>query len=208
MEKIQLFPVEFYTFKCPLDLTPWIRHLETTNAGAKYGTNISYTSNLHTLPEYEPLFAWFVDCLEQVRTECQYDCDSLSVTSSWANCALAGAAMRQNYHRHSMSFLSGVFYLTEGVPTIFEDPVIHRTQAQIEVLRKGWRGPFEAIENEPGKLVLFPSWMYHSTPPHWGDNDRWVISFNTLPTGAVNYNTATDSVAHITLNNVEKKQWN
>ena len=207
MQKIELFPVEFYTFQCPLDLAPIIANLQASAEPVKHSQNLSYTSNLHTKPEYESLFAWFVDCLEQVRTDCQYDCDSLKITSSWANCALAGAAMRQNYHRHSMSFLSGVFYLTPGVPTIFEDPVIHRTQAQIEVLRKGWKGPYEAVPNEPGKLVLFPSWMFHSTPPHLDNNDRWIISFNTLPAGAVNYETATDSVAHITLNNVEKKVW-
>lgn len=206
MQRLEFFPVELWTFDCPLDLAPYIRLLESQQ-GAKHTQNISYTGNLHTRPEYESLFAWFVDCLEQVRMEHQYDCDSFKVTSSWANCALAGAAMRQNYHRHSMSFLSGVFYLTEGVPTLFEDPVIHRTQAQIEVLRKGWRGPWEQVENKPGRLVLFPSWLYHATPPHWGDNDRWVISFNTLPAGAVNYTTATDSVAHITINNMEKTQW-
>ena len=99
-----------------------------------------------------------------------------------------------------MSFYSGVYYLTEGASTVFEDPVIHRTQAQIEVLRKDYN-PSEYIIPEPGKLVLFPSWVYHLSQIHLGKNSRYIISFNTMPAGKINYNSAADSKANIEIRN-------
>lgn len=97
-----------------------------------------------------------------------------------------------------MSFYSGVYYLTEGAATIFEDPVIHRTQAQLEVLRKK-HDPLEYIIPVPGKLVLFPSWVYHMSQMHIGKQSRYIISFNTLPAGRINHSTAADSKAYIEL---------
>jgi uncharacterized protein (TIGR02466 family) len=102
-----------------------------------------------------------------------------------------------------MSFFSAVYYVTDGSPTVFEDPVKHRTEAQLEVLRHEY-APHHFVEAVPGKLILFPSWLYHSSTPHFGNEDRYVISFNVMPTGAINYNLATDSVANIEVHNKEK----
>jgi hypothetical protein len=46
--------------------------------------------------------------------------------------------------------------------------------------------------------------MYHCSIPHVDNHDRYIISFNTLPNGAVNYNIASDSVVDITINLREK----
>jgi hypothetical protein len=46
--------------------------------------------------------------------------------------------------------------------------------------------------------------LFHSSTPHFGNEDRYVISFNVMPTGAINYNLATDSVANIEVHNKEK----
>jgi uncharacterized protein (TIGR02466 family) len=209
MQIVNMFPVSVFVFEnTHIDNLQLIHAIQADPATpVKSTSNHSYTRNLHDQLEFADLFAWIGTCLDQVKAQHDYDCDTISITSSWANLSRANSGQRQNYHRHSMSWYSGVYYLTEGVPTLFEDPVQHRTQAQIEVLRKNWPGPFEHIDMKPGRLVIFPSWMYHATPPHIGPLDRWIISFNTLPSGRVNYSSATDSVADITINTQEKKPW-
>lgn len=204
MERLALFPTELFVFKNPgIDNNSLIAHLEKYADQVKQSSTLSYIRNLHDKEETQELFNWFKDCLEEVRKTQKYDCDKFEITSSWFNRALPNSGMSQNYHRHSMSFYSAVYYLTTGAPTVFEDPVLHRTQAQLEVLRYDYK-PHEFIHAEPGKLVIFPSWMYHTSMPHFANNDRYIISFNSMPTGHVNYNLATDSVAHITIETKDK----
>jgi hypothetical protein len=38
-----------------------------------------------------------------------------------------------------------------------------------------------AIKPEPGRLVLFPSYMWHGTAPFSGDAERLTIAFDLLP---------------------------
>lgn len=204
MERINLFPTPIFSFKnSDINNLELIEKLQRYTDKVKTGNIISSLHSLHDKSEFEYLFQWFKSCLEQVRIEEKYDCDKFEITNSWFNIALAKSNMAINYHRHSMSFFSAVYYLTEGAPTFFEDPVIHRTQAQIEILRFDY-SPFEKIFPEPGKLVIFPSWMYHYAAPHTNNFDRYIISFNCLPAGSINYHIASDSAADITINSREK----
>jgi hypothetical protein len=75
-----------------------------------------------------------------------------------------------------------------------------RSQGQIEVIRKNYQ-PFERFAAEPGKLLIFPSWVYHQAPPHMADFDRYIISFNSLPTGKINYSTGGDAQCFISIKN-------
>ena len=198
MEVINTFPTEMFVFRNnSFDNQKIIHQLEKLNdIQIKKTTNLSMLYDLRTDSNFQELFNWFRSCLEEIRISCEYDCEKIEITNSWFNVALAGYKMYQNYHRHSMSFFSGVYYLTEGSPTVFEDPVIHRTQAQIEVLRKNYQ-PTVFSDAEPGKLIVFPSWMYHNSRPHLGDKNRYIISFNSLPSGKINYELSNDSKAEI-----------
>jgi len=198
MEVVNLFPTEMFVFKnTALDNQKIIQQLEKIdNVEIKKTTTLSMLHDLRSDAEFRDLFVWFEACLEQVRESMQYDCEKIDIVNSWFNVALAGYEMYQNYHRHSMSFFSGIYYLTDGSPTVFEDPVTHRTQAQIEVLRHNYQPTFLSPA-EPGKLIIFPSWMYHNSRPHLGNINRYVISFNSFPSGKINYNLATDSKLHV-----------
>ncbi len=202
MEVLELFPTEVFVFEnTAVNNTQLVDYLQTLdNVEIKKSTTLSILVDLRKHDQFKDLFLWFDQCLDEVKTHMKYDCDELTITNSWFNVALTGYSMHQNVHRHSMSLLSAVYYLTEGSPTVFEDPVIHRTQAQLEVLRHGYN-PFYSSDAKPGKLVIFPSWMYHSSMPHIGSNNRYIISFNCLPSGKINYNLATDSKAHIRIVN-------
>jgi uncharacterized protein (TIGR02466 family) len=194
MEVINAFPVEFFVFKNKdIDNQELIKKLERLdNVEIKKTTTLSMLVDLRNLPEFSDLFSWFKSCLEEVRQGMKFDCDRLEISNSWFNVAMADYKMYQNYHRHSMSFYSAVYYLTGGSSTIFEDPVRDRSQAQIEVLRHDYQPTF-ASEAEPGKLIIFPSWVYHNSRPHLESFNRYVISFNVFPAGKINYNLATDS---------------
>ena len=204
MKIIPTFPTDLFEFyNTEIDNKKLIPELEKYADTVKSSETISSMRNLHDKEELHPLFSWINKCIEEVRINQKYDCEGFAITSSWFNRALPKDGMRLHYHRHSMSFLSGVYYVTDGSPTVFEDPVKHRTEAQLEVLRHEY-APHQFVEADPGKLILFPSWLYHSSTPHFGNEDRYVISFNVMPTGAINYNLATDSVANIEVHNKEK----
>jgi uncharacterized protein (TIGR02466 family) len=198
MEILNLFPVEVFVFNNPnIDNYELVGKLERmTTAPVKKNTNISVLADLHKDPDFEPLFDWFRECLEEIRVTMKYDCDKIEIINSWFNVAIGKESMYQNYHRHSMSMYSGVYYATDGAPTLFEDPVTQRAFAQLEVLRHDYNSSITS-DAVPGKLIIFPSWLFHSSPTHFGQLDRFIISFNTFPTGKVNHNLATDSKATI-----------
>jgi len=205
MKVIPTFPTELFEFKnTELDNDALIPLCEQYADHVKHSDTISSMRNLHDKKELNPLFTWINDCIKQVHVQQKFDCDGFKITSSWFNRALPREGMRLQYHRHSMSFLSGVYYVTEGAATVFEDPVKHRTEAQLEVLRHDY-SPHWFSDAEAGKLILFPSWLFHSSTPHFGEKDRYIISFNTMPYGDINFNLATDSVASLEVHTKEKK---
>ncbi|BCU95734.1 MAG: hypothetical protein CM15mV10_1120 [uncultured marine virus] len=82
---------------------------------------------------------------------------------------------------------SAVYYLTEGSPTVFLDPVDIRGLDTLEILQ----GDRESVPNEK-EIVAEPvtnsisCWLRHCSAPHHQDFNRFTISFNSLPDGAIN----------------------
>lgn len=194
MQRLPLFPTDLYVFNNDFDQAEFIELCKQEQFG-QGGPAHSSVRDIHKDQGFAKLFDWVDECLDTVIREEKLDCDKISITSSWCNVYYAGNYNRHMPHRHSMSYLSAVYYLTDGAPTLFQDPVPYRAEyAQIEVLKRDFN-PLEAVEAEAGKLVLFPSWMFHSTIPHSEDFDRWTISFNTMPSGKINHSMAADSKA-------------
>jgi cellulose synthase/poly-beta-1,6-N-acetylglucosamine synthase-like glycosyltransferase len=105
----------------------------------------------------------------------------LRLSRLWANVAPKGSGGQHTKHRHPMSLLSGIIYLTEGEPTKFLDPCSARTGAAIEI-------PNNALFNDllitpnPGMMIVFPSYVDHLTMPHYGTEDhRMTLAWNSLP---------------------------
>ena len=199
----QMFPVEIAEYQHQVDSSYAIELLEKE----RYKEHEAFSSmgNLHENTAYDPIFDLIGKSLEDYRIRFKYDCDNIEVSSSWGNHSLPQSGQNHQFHRHSMSMISGVMYFTNGADIGFEDPMTPRVMNQLEVLRFDYQ-PFEFIHPAPGKLILFPSWLYHWTKPHMDDFDRWNISFNAFPTGKINYNMATDSTINITLNKNKKAQ--
>jgi uncharacterized protein (TIGR02466 family) len=139
---------------------------------------------LHKDDSYTSLYSWFTECINDFASNEQLDCDNLEITTSWANKYPAYTQSHQVSHSHRMSYISAVYYLTPGAPTCFNDPLIQRTNNSLEVHNNNSRSVL--VEAQPGKLILFPSWLMHSSHPHQDQFDRWTISFNTMPQGQIN----------------------
>lgn len=181
-----LFPIQIFEFvNNELDNNDIIFKLQEMNAPIRHSTNLSHLIDIHDNHKLSNLFNWIRTCLEEIRIKMKYDCDKFEISNSWFNRCLPYTGMHQNYHRHTMSFFSGIYYLTAGSPTVFEDPVHQRIHNSLEVLQHDYE-PTERTFPVPGKLIVFPSWLFHQSPPHTENYERWIISFNVLPTGNIN----------------------
>jgi uncharacterized protein (TIGR02466 family) len=109
------------------------------------------------------------------------------VAGAWANVNRHGAY--NDAHIHPDCDWSCVYYVDCGQPDegwerngLFElhDP---RTLAQSSKLGGYGFARSMLIDPEPGKLIMFPSWMAHSVHPFYGSGDRVSIAANIKVTG-------------------------
>lgn len=134
-----------------------------------------------------PVTNFILECLEKVRVDNNLDCDKLDITHMWANKVAADRGAYIPHHRHPFSYLTGIYYLTQG-ETIFEDPVRERAFNSIAVVDASdphFNIQTASIECTPGTLLIFPSYLIHAVNQYLRE-DRWTIAFNVMPTGNVN----------------------
>ena len=106
--------------------------------------------------------------------------DHVEVTETWGNVLEKGDD--HPIHTHSNHVFSGVFYLTDGNPTIFMDP---RPAADCFSLnyKEGvqcFYGVRAGAPAKPNTLVIFPSWLGHLVTPNKTEEVRKSISFNII----------------------------
>lgn len=189
----KIFPVEIMQFKCPDEIVDQaLELLYDEELGLHNFPNTVYTSrgDLHTRPEWNTVSDFIQQCLNRWMVHYQLSCNELTLSLMWGVYSKAKEGGCHPMHRHAMSSVCGVLYLTDGVSTIFHDPVTSRNTDTLEVLRNDGWFPEETIAAKRGKLVLFPGWLMHSSQGN-DREERWALSFNSLPTGDVN-NTAQD----------------
>lgn len=98
----------------------------------------------------------------------------------WTTVLQAGGF--QEPHIHSDGWLSGVYYVQTPVQTAGSAAgagVIEfgRGPASIPLAA----GPVLTLSPQAGMMLLFPSYMYHSTRPHEGEQERISIAFDIVP---------------------------
>ena len=142
--------------------------------------------DIHKEPEMKPLINFFDDVIDDIRCDLFLQVEELRISLSWANFSPSGSGAGHPLHRHPYSYLSGVFYFTEGSDTVFQDPVDIRNLDTLEIIRDDFDGPHENFQAERGKLLVFPGWLRHFSNPNPVGVDRYSMSFNTLPHGRVN----------------------
>lgn len=195
--EIHLFPVVVRKYVIPNFETLNSDLIESFKTYPAMQTNIpegvvTSRPDLHTHKDGPTgvLMGHFNECLEEYRSTYTLCCDSLQITSCWFNHAPARSGWGHPLHRHPMSYVSAVYYLTEGAPTVFDDPCTPRTYDTLDVWREDLMisemGINEKIDAVPGTLILFPAWLRHFSGRQMEHFDRWTISFNAMPAGRVN----------------------
>jgi uncharacterized protein (TIGR02466 family) len=211
MKTLKLFPIVLHKFQNPNPRkNEVISLLEKQQPIQRHGNwdemKIKTTDGtLHLLPEFKFLIDWFKECLMEYKNYYELDCDSLDIAVCWGNKSSPGLNAAHHIHTHTLSYLSAVYYVTDGSPTVFFDPTYSKGVEQNEIIWKANKEIEQEVHPGPGNLILFPSWLPHCSRPHTEKYSRYTISFNALPTGKVNSGIYGFPMAHITLNHYEQR---
>jgi uncharacterized protein (TIGR02466 family) len=144
----------------------------------KFGITTFYSGNLAEKSEWEPV-SDFVKTISKAMIGELYQ-GKMVITNMWATIYPKGAYVPE--HIHNNSLYSGVYYV-KAKPScgnlVFKDPAyISKTMSS----QIGTGFPNIPIvhtqEVEEGLMVLFPSWLPHSSQPNESDEDRIILSFN------------------------------
>ena len=144
------------------------------------GSNWQTPQDLHT----RPAFADFTRLVEiiagSVAQYLEVERFPTMITGCWANINPPGSY--HPTHNHPNNYLSGVYYVAvpEGGPAlVFQDPR--------PVLIMPWTGKLSRVtanacvaQPQPGRMVIFPSWLRHHVPSNQGTTERISISFNLM----------------------------
>ena len=99
---------------------------------------------------------------------------TIEFTGAWSVRLTAGG--KHANHVHPMGWLSSALYIVLP-PDLGQNEAgwltLGEPQAQIGVDLP----PFRTIEPKPGRLALFPSWMWHGTRP-FGEGERMTVAFD------------------------------
>jgi len=202
MDRHDFFPVRFYSFDNEELVQPTLDALLERERGLFNIPNMVETTkgDLHLQDEFQPLIKWIEDCLKEIKNEEQLQMQGdLEVCLAWGNVSGPESGGCHQPHRHPFSYLSGIYYLTEGSPTVFQDPLTPRTMNQLEIISGTYENAV-AVEPTPGQLLIWPSWMIHWSVPHHGPELRAAIAWNAFPTGGVNFGPYGQNMVDLSLN--------
>lgn len=110
----------------------------------------------------------------------QMSLKSCIIVNSWMNHIGQNGSVRQ--HRHEGSVISGALYpkLDEGsVGLTFHSPIKPYRMNDLFIEENYLNTYYHTVEAKQNHLVLFPSWLEHSTEMNKTEN-RYVLSFNTV----------------------------
>ena len=183
---LNFFPIKCYEFRCSqllLDNTlGLVKDLEYKSFNEP--TGVLTSADIQQRESFAPLMSWFQQCVDTMHVDTGLNCDRLVVNKAWSNKSVGESGHHLDAHRHPMSYYSGIFYLTQGAPTIFVDPLFQREWGSFYL--DGTVDRELAYHGGAGGLLLFPSYMIHASAPNNEDIDRYSIAFNTFPSGDIN----------------------
>jgi len=143
-------------------------------------------TDMHTKPEYKSLVDELMTMCKDVFKEEWLDREP-ALGNMWAN--INPKEGSNQAHMHPNSLFSGVYYIKSnpqaGRLKIY-DP---RPGAQIvmPVRKKGqppkhlWRDA--NLDPFPGRIIMFPAWLWHSVEPNQSNDLRISVSFNFIQHG-------------------------
>ena len=159
-ENVPLFPVRCFNFKASdalvEDTLEKVKKLDYRRYNEPEGVGTS--NDIHANPQFRGLHDWFQQCIDTLHADNGWQCDRIVVNKSWVNRSDAEKGEHHAPHRHPMSYLSGIFYLTEGPPTVFLDPHSIKRVATVSFRRRTYPRQ-SSIHPQWGGWLLYISFM-------------------------------------------------
>jgi len=138
------------------------------------------------------------EIFKDVKLECEilsheyarqqgHQVEAVRITSSWGNTLKKNEPI--HVHMHPNSYVSGVFYLTDGAPLNFHSPFQTEDLFTLRPLVQ-WEEHNECtwqvlkLPIKAGYAILFPSRLKHHVDMNTNDY-RYSVAFNTMPTGSI-----------------------
>ena len=167
----------------------WSEHILTLERRDPEGVLLTNQGGWHSRtnlledPELNALFLWIASCTQRAMDEIGWDRVKATpcFNNAWAMVNREGHSVRA--HLHPNSLFSGVMYLTapEGSGAIaFLDPL-----AGAQVLLPPLQDPSAGYTSgrilrqpRPGRLLLFPGWLWHEVEGSRSTEPRICVSFN------------------------------
>lgn len=138
------------------------------------------TDNLLNIQGLEHIKDQIRICLDEYAF--QSGLKRLAITSSWFNIMKPGGMVLP--HRHKVSTVSGALYVKSKentCPLILKNPRDSMTMLEMPYTDSSFTSDKVVIDSQKGRLIIFPSYIEHYTEVNKSNEDRIVISFNTLP---------------------------
>ena len=191
MIREEFFPTSVYGKDIKLDNDKLAQHIIGWSNQDKGVEKTNYkgwhsTTDMALKPEYHPLVNELVIMCKEVFNEEWLDREPV-LGNMWANINPKDGLNQP--HIHPNSLFSGVYYIKSnpqaGRLKIY-DP---RAGSQIVMpnRKKGkppkhlWRDA--NIDPIPGRIIIFPAWLWHSVEPNQSNDLRISVSFNFIQHG-------------------------
>lgn len=103
----------------------------------------------------------------------------MMITGCWANINPPGTY--HPTHNHPNNYLSGVHYVAvpeTGTHLVFQDPRPVMITPRTKLSRITANAA--VTQAQPGRMVIFPSWLRHHVPSNEGTTERISIAFNLM----------------------------
>mgnify|MGYP003117693177 FL=1 len=191
MIKEQFFPTTIYGKDIQLDnetLSNHIIHWSKQDPGVKKTNMNGWHSKpeMHLKSEYQQLVQELYKMQEEIYQEEWLD-RKPKLGNMWANINYPGGYNRP--HVHPNCLFSGVYYVKANKNSgvfVANDP---RPGIQtIMPIRKSGRPPKHLwrevhLEPIPGRIIMFPAWLWHCVEPNQSNDIRISVSFNFIQDG-------------------------
>lgn len=148
------------------------------------GTKPFEMRNLHLRTKHQKVITWIHEQIQTYWKELGYTDQRIpQIEHMWANLTPKGGNVI--HHNHSPFEIAGSFYVNAtpdmGCIAMVDPLEIIRGRLPIHSGQESKQGRyfFDHVEPPaPGKLVLFPAWLYHKTQPNPSDKERIVMGMN------------------------------
>jgi len=188
-----LFPTPVGIFDNPGWLIDEQDSLINTEYKDQLGSGLISTDSFILNTHAPTLKTWLINCVQDYAKEALAISDKLLVTQSWCVKHTTDPQILFS-HMHPNSIISGAYYVQapEGSaplkihkPTQVGGPVINWDQPDELTFNKPWTWSWMKFKAQTGRLILFPSHLYHSVEGSNMDLGRCVLSFNTWFEGSI-----------------------